>query len=47
MCVVHPIPEVDECVVYDLEHVDHKLQSNGNGSIRGYFVQRRRVYGGI
>jgi hypothetical protein len=39
MRVVHSIPEVDECIVDDLEHVDHEFQSNGNGSIREYLVQ--------
>jgi hypothetical protein len=44
---MHSIPEVDVCVVDDLEHVDQKFQANGNGSIGGYLVQRRRVYGGV
>ena len=47
MHVVHSIPEVDESVVNDLEHVDHEFESNGDRSIGGYPVDRRWVYSRI
>lgn len=38
MCVVHSIPDVDEGVVDDFEHVDHEFESNGNWSVGRDFV---------
>jgi hypothetical protein len=45
MRVVRSIPEVDESIVNDLEHIDHDFESSGNGSIGRCLVQRRRMYG--